>query len=136
MTSSESLLEQAFRCFAEFERAWISTHTRQGMAFKKGEGKYTGGKTPLGWRLDEAGNEVPDEEEQRLIELVRYYREAGLSYQNIANLLSDGPLRSRTGRTRFSASVIYRISKAETEEERASRLLKCPKNPRRAQEDL
>lgn len=83
--------------------------------------KYTGG-IPLGWRVDEDGNEVPDEIEQSLIALVREYRDLGLSYSAIAQKLTEANFSSRTGNAKFSKSMAKRINDAETTAERTLRL--------------
>jgi len=84
--------------------------------------KYTGGKIPLGWRVDEDGNEIPDEDEQELISIVRGYRASRLSYSTIAEKLTSANFTSRTGSAKFSKSMAKRINDAETTAERTLRL--------------
>ena len=88
----------------------------------KKKGKYTGGKTPLGWTLDEEGNEVPNEGEQEIINLVRRGRKRGLSYQVIADELTEAGFMTRNGTAKFSRFMVRRIESAETKEERAARI--------------
>lgn len=107
---------------AQWEREEIGARTKVAMEQLKKKGKYTGGKTPLGWTLDEEGHEVPNEKEQELIKLVRRYRSNGLTYQVIADDLSDSNFMTRTGKLKFSKSAAKRINDAETTEERTARL--------------
>lgn len=107
---------------SQWEREEIGARTKAAMQAKKSKGEYTGGKAPLGWRIDEDGNEIPDEIEQRLIAVVRSYRNSGLSYSAIAQKLTEANFTSRTGSAKFSKSAAKRINDAETAEERAQRL--------------
>ena len=107
---------------AQWEREEIGARTKVAMEQLKKKGKYTGGKTPLGWILDEEGHEVPNEKEQELIKLVRRYRSNGLTYQVIADDLSNSNFTTRTGKLKFSKSAAKRINDAETTEERTVRL--------------
>ena len=109
-------------CMFQFERESAAERTAAAMQAKKAKGEYTGGKAPLGWRVDAQGNEVPDEDEQELISIVREYRALRLSYSAIAQKLTESDFTSRTGNAKFSKSAAKRINDAETTEERASRL--------------
>ena len=81
---------------------------------------------PLGWKIDEHGYFVPDEDEQELIAIVRGYRDLGLSYSAIAQKLTNAGFTTRTGHAKFSKSAAKRIDDAETIEERATRLKRAP----------
>jgi len=106
---------------SQWEREELAERTKEALMIKKAKGEYTGGKTPLGWRVDEQGEEVPDEEEQELIAIVRGYRDNRLSYSEIAQKLTEAHFTSRTGNAKFSKSAAKRINDAETTEERARR---------------
>jgi site-specific DNA recombinase len=107
---------------AQWEREETAHRTATAMKVKKDKGEYTGGKAPLGWRVNEAGDEVPDEAEQELISIVRGYRTLRFSYSAIAQKLTDAEFTSRSGNAKFSKSMAKRINDAETTEERAQRL--------------
>jgi len=121
-TPSGRLVLNILMSVSQWEREEISARTKAAMQAKKSKGEYTGGKAPLGWRIDEDGNEIPDEIEQRLIAVVRSYRNSGLSYSAIAQKLTEANFTSRTGSAKFSKSAAKRINDAETAEERAQRL--------------
>ena len=121
-TPSGRLVLNILMSVSQWEREEIGARTKAAMQAKKSKGEYTGGKAPLGWRIDEDGNEIPDEIEQRLIAVVRSYRNSGLSYSAIAQKLTEANFTSRTGSAKFSKSAAKRINDAETAEERAQRL--------------
>lgn len=79
-------------------------------------------RSPLGWCVDENGYKIPAKLEQKMIQLVRDYRQQGFSYQAIANDFTAAKFTSRTGSAKFSKSAIKRINNAETVNERNDRL--------------
>jgi len=99
---------------------WSPTAVRRTL-LKDTYDNYTGGQTPLGWKLDFQGNEIPDEDEQELINTVRDYRAVGLSYEIIAQKLTESKFTSRTGSPKFSKSAAKRLNDAETIAERTKR---------------
>jgi len=84
--------------------------------------KFKGGQAPLGWECAGAGQLIPCVKEQELISLVRDYKKAGLSYQTIANDLTESNFTTRAGSLKFSKTAVKRLNDAETIEERAKRL--------------
>tara|TARA_Y100000592_G_C5479627_1_gene324505 strand:+ start:5274 stop:5999 length:726 start_codon:yes stop_codon:yes gene_type:complete len=121
-TPSGRLILNILMSVSQWEREEIGERTKSAMRVKKSKGEYTGGKTPLGWTTDDEGNEVPDEDEQELIAIVREYRALRLSYSAIAQKLTDAEFTTRTGNAKFSKSAVKRINDAETTEERAARV--------------
>ena len=111
---------------AQWERMRWADSTRIGMQGKRARGEYTGGKPPLGWKVDGAGDEVPDEDEQELIRIVRDLKGLRMSYQTIADILSSTKYTSRTGSQKFSKSTVHRLNFAETTEERRARIETLP----------
>ncbi len=107
---------------SQWEREAISQRVKVAMKVMKDKGRYTGGKSPLGWTLDELGNEIPCLKEQELIRLVRDYRVRGFSYQAIADDLTESHFTTRTGSLKFSKSAVKRINDAETPTERNERI--------------
>jgi len=121
-TPSGRLILNILMSVSQWEREEIGARTKVAMQTKKAKGEYTGGKAPLGWKVDAQGNEVPDEDEQDLISTVRAYRALRLSYSAIAQKLTEADFTSRTGSAKFSKSMAKRINDAETTEERTQRL--------------
>lgn len=121
-TPSGRLVVNIIMSVSQWEREEIGQRTKVAMKAKKAKGQYTGGKTPLGWKLDQNGKEIPDDDEQELIKIVRGYRTSRLSYSAIAQKLTEAKFTSRTGSTKFSKSAAKRINDAETKEERTKRL--------------
>jgi site-specific DNA recombinase len=117
-TPSGRLILNILMSVSQWESEEISARTKSAMQTKKAKGEYTGGKAPLGWKVDTDGNEVPDEDEQELISIVRDYRASRLSYSAIAQMLTESDFTSRTGNTKFSKSAVKRINDAETIGER------------------
>lgn len=76
---------------------------------------------PLGWKIIN-GKEIPDENEQQIINIVRGFRATGFSYKHIARVLTKGHFTTREGGvakfTEYEAKI---INDAETIEERRKR---------------
>ena len=121
-SASGRLILNILMSVSQWERESTAQRTSTAMQELKRKGKYTGGKTPLGWQINAAGDEVPDEDEQELISIVRGYIASRLSYSTIASKLTEAEFTSRTGSAKFSKSAVKRINDAETTAERATRL--------------
>lgn len=78
---------------------------------------------PLGWKIDQDGAEIPDNDEQELINIVRGYRQLDLSYNAIAQKLTDAKFTARRGYAVFSETAAKRINDAETIEDRTTRVI-------------
>ena len=90
----------------------ISSLTSTALQHKKAKGEYTGGKVPYGYRLDDDGATlVEDEDEQEVITAVLEARDAGLSLRRTAALLSDEGFSTRAGGN-FNHTAVSRIEKA------------------------
>lgn len=83
---------------SQWEREVIGERTSVAMQHMKAAGRYTGGQVPYGFQLDADGQLIESEAEQRVLSLVRHYRQQGLSLRKIANVLSEKGLRSRSGK--------------------------------------
>ena len=79
-------------------------------------------KTPIGWKRDEDGNEVPDEDEQELIAIVRDFRAIRYSYSEIAKMLTEAKFTTKSGYIVFTKNTVKRVNDAETPQERKQRL--------------
>jgi DNA invertase Pin-like site-specific DNA recombinase len=103
------LLVNILGSVSQWEREAIAERTRDTLQHMKREGRRVGG-VPYGFRADENGFLVVEEEEQRVIELARGYRDhAGFSYQDISDRLRlvDNCV-SRSGRP-FAPTQIKRM---------------------------
>lgn len=121
-TPSGRLILNILMSVSQWEREEIGERTKTAMKAKRSKGEYTGGKAPLGWKVED-GQEVPDEDEQELIAIVRGYRAIRLSYSAIALKLTNAHFTTRTGSVKFSKSAAKRINDAETTEERETRIM-------------
>lgn len=121
-TPSGRLILNILMSVSQWEREEIGERTKVAMKTKRDRGEYTGGKPPLGWKVDNGGSEIPDDNEQELINLVRSYRTLRLSYGAIAQKLTDAKFTTRRGNAVFSKTAAKRINDAETIEERATRI--------------
>lgn len=94
--------------FAEFERDQISERTIAGLDKRKSSGLKLGGEPQFGYTADENGYLILSPGEQDVILKMRQYRDAGLSYRNIANELNAENLRNRSGRP-WNAVVVRNV---------------------------
>lgn len=78
---------------AALERDLISERTSMAMAHKRGNGEYTGGEAPYGWRARE-GKLREDEDEQRVIRMIRKARET-MTPAGIARFLNGAHVGCR-----------------------------------------
>lgn len=105
---SSVLLRRIVDAFAEHERLLIAMRTRQALAAKKTRGELTG-KAPYGFRVGEDGRAlVQDNEEQRVLSVVRELRAAGLTMRAIVNEVDRRGLRSRVGKP-FALAQVARM---------------------------
>jgi len=97
---------------AEMERNLIRERTRAALQHKQSKGEKTGGACPFGYRLAADGRTLEHEPtEQRVIELVKELRAAGMSIRAVArHLNSDGvPARGR----KWHATTVARLLQRE-----------------------
>ncbi len=95
---------------AEMERNLTRERTRSAMAVKKSNGHRVG-SVPYGYDLADDGTTlVPNESEQSVIADVRAWRSQGKKLQQIAGLLTERGIRTKTGRSdRWSHQAVARI---------------------------
>ena len=112
-TAAGRMVVRMLGVVAEWERETIGERTSAALQAKADKGEYTGGNVPFGYKLADDGTcleERPDE--QRIIEAIRTYRDAGLSLRATAERLEGRDMYNRKG-NRFSASSISNIEKRE-----------------------
>ena len=84
---------------AQWEREAIGERTSAAMQHIRAQGRYTGGRVPLGFRLGADGESLRvDPEEQALVRRARELHQAGASLRQIAARLNAEGFESRSGR--------------------------------------
>ena len=92
------LMRRIKDAFSEHERLMIAARTRAAMQTLKAKGRYTGGRTPLGFVLSEDGRHLrPHEGEQRAIRIVQALEARGMSRRAIARELQQRGILTRRG---------------------------------------
>lgn len=94
---------------SQWERETIAERTSAAMQHLKAMGRYTGGIVPYGFQIGPDGQLAECEAEQRVLSLVRKYRQQGLSIRKIANILSEHGIRSRAGKP-FHFQAVGRLA--------------------------
>lgn len=98
---------------AEQERNNITLRTSGGRAIKAKSGGYAGGHPPFGYVVNN-GQLVIDDQEAYVVRLIFAYRKEGKSHNEIANLLNDQKLYTKTGKTWSAPQVFYIIKNENT----------------------
>ena len=78
------------------------------MQHMRSQNRYTGGKVPYGFQLVD-GDLVPYEAEQKVLQLVRKYRDKGVSLRKIADTLGRQGIKSRAGKP-FHHQAVARLA--------------------------
>ncbi|MFB6263933.1 MAG: recombinase family protein, partial [Bradymonadaceae bacterium] len=105
-TAAGRMVVRMLGVVAEWERETIGERTSAALQAKAANGEYTGGNVPYGYTLDEDGETlVEDPDEQRAIEAIRTYRDAGLTLQETAERLAERGMYNRNGSEFALASV-------------------------------
>ena len=82
---------------AEFERDQISERTKTALAHLRHQGKRISGRIPFGYNLAANGVDlVHNDNEQRAIHLMRELRMQGCSLRNIASVLTQRGISTKT----------------------------------------
>lgn len=98
---------------AEQERNNITLRTSGGRAIKAKSGGYAGGHPPFGYVVRN-GQLVIDDSEAYIVRLIFDYRKQNKSHTEIANLLNDQKLYTKTGKTWSAPQVFYIIKNENT----------------------
>lgn len=106
------LMRRMIDAFAEYERLLIGARTKAALGAKKRRGERTGA-IPYGKSLGADGVRLVDcPEEQRVINMAREYKLAGLSLRGISARLEAQALFARNGRP-FQAQQVRAMVKEE-----------------------
>ena len=92
---------------AEQERKNIALRTGKGRSMKASCGGYSGGRAPMGYRV-EAGRLVVNEDERPVVEFVFAKKAEGMNMLRITEALDDAGYHTRSGH-RFQVSTIKSI---------------------------
>jgi site-specific DNA recombinase len=112
---NDQLLLQIQGAIAEYERVLLGERFRRGKLQKAREGHFTGGRAPYGYRYIPKRDGVPghlvvDETESELVRMLYgWLIEERMSVRQILKRLNEGPWSPRSGRSRWSASVVHHI---------------------------
>lgn len=74
---------------AEQERTRIRERISEAKLKMRQEGRYQGGRVAFGYKVDDEGNLVKDETQQKCIQVMRKKRKDGLSYRAISTFLKE-----------------------------------------------
>jgi DNA invertase Pin-like site-specific DNA recombinase len=86
------------------ERRIISKRTKSGKAAKAAKGGYIGGQPQFGMKSVQA-ELAPNEDELKIVEIIRRHRKSGKSYQKIADYLNQNSYQTKENKQWYAASV-------------------------------
>jgi site-specific DNA recombinase len=107
-TATGELMIHLLGAIGQRDRKTIGERTRSAMAVARKQGRLISGRAPFGYRAGDDGYLELDEREQGIIKRVENLREAGESWQSVADTLTAEGQRTRTGRP-FSSSGLQQI---------------------------
>ncbi len=108
-TASGKMVFRLLAVLSEFERDVISERTSMAMRYLKGQGRFMGGHTPIGWAKD-GDKIVAIETEQMAVNLAGAMRREGQSLREISATLDRMGMRNRMGNA-FAPAQIQRMLK-------------------------
>ncbi len=83
------LIQRLVKIFAEFETSSHGDAIKATKRVKKRQGKYLGGPVPFGWKIDEQGFFIKDQQQQMIIEEIKVLRDDRWSYRDISKKLRE-----------------------------------------------
>jgi site-specific DNA recombinase len=111
----DQLLLQIQGAIAEYERAVLGERFRRGKLQEARAGHWIAGRAPYGYRYVPNRDGVPghlvvDEDEANVVrQLYRWLIDERMTVRQILKRLAAGPIRPRSGKRLWSASVVHRI---------------------------
>ena len=110
-TPSGRLVLNVLISVAQWERETIVERTKDALRAKRERGEKTGGDVPFGYdEID--GKLIPNEKEQRIIELIKRLRSKGYGLKRIARFLNENGFKTKKGRA-FTHIQVKRILSRE-----------------------
>lgn len=101
------MLEAFTICVAQMERDNINKRTSAGRDIKAAQGGYSGGRAPMGYRV-ENGRLVVDEDEAEIVRFIFRRKAAGCSKMSTVTALNEAGFRTRGGKM-FMISTVQSI---------------------------
>ncbi|PKN67573.1 MAG: recombinase [Deltaproteobacteria bacterium HGW-Deltaproteobacteria-15] len=96
---------------AEMERRLIGERTKAALSHKRSRNEKTGGEIPYGYDLTEGGILIKNDEEQKVIRLIRNLHAQELSLRRICADLERQGYRTKTGNPHWHPETISHIIK-------------------------
>jgi DNA invertase Pin-like site-specific DNA recombinase len=113
-SASGKMVFRLLAVLAEFERDQISERTRAAMAHMRRSGRRISRFAPYGWDFDADGEIlVPNLGEQHVVGQMVELRAQGLSFQAIANQLTDGAVPTKHSGRPWTAKVVWSTIRRE-----------------------
>ncbi len=110
-TPSGRLVLNVLISVAQWERETIVERTKDALRAKRARGEKTGGDVPFGYD-EKDGKLIPNEKEQRIIELIKRLRSKGYGLKRIAKFLNENGFRTKKGKA-FTHIQVKRILERE-----------------------
>ncbi len=110
-TPSGRLVLNVLISVAQWERETIVERTKDALRAKRARGEKTGGDVPFGYD-EKDGKLIPNEKEQRIIDLIKRLRNKGYGLKRIAKFLNENGFRTKKGKA-FTHIQVKRILERE-----------------------
>ena len=105
---ADILMKRVVDGFSEYERLIIRQRTKAAMKSLKAQGRRVG-SIKYGYSLAEDGKHlIPKQEEQMVIEEVKFLKDGGMSFRAIGEELAKNGMLTRNGKP-FAAPQVWRI---------------------------
>ncbi len=106
------LMRHLVDAFAEYERNVIGARTKSALAQKRVRGEKTGGTIPFGFRLEDDGvHLVEDQDEQAVIARIQKLRDKGYSLRSIGTELEHAGILTKTGKQVWNPKTVRQLLK-------------------------
>jgi len=106
-TPTGKLILTVMAAVAQLERDTIRDRTQGGREAKARGGGYAYGSPPYGWKTEKECL-IPDEDEQRIIRMMRNHRRSGKSLQEVADYLNGLSIPTKRGK-RWEKEQVKRV---------------------------
>ena len=107
---SQYLINGMMELLDQYQRLEIALKLKRGKMNKAKQGRFTGGRTPLGYRKAEVDNKSDiaiDEDEAEIIAMIHKLRRSGLSMQSIADRLNKNQIPTKRGGKWYASTIQY-----------------------------
>jgi site-specific DNA recombinase len=107
---SQFLINGMMELLDQYQRLEIALKLKRGKLNKARQGRFTGGRTPLGYKKVEVDNKSDigiDEEEAKTITIILGLRKQRLSMQAIADFLNNNHVPTKKGGKWYASTIDY-----------------------------